>query len=351
MEQIWWERVPNAAAFLADIVDSLLNERSIVLNSAEEFPWYSFMERNIREAVKQQNAMKGFEILEDVSEPGPYLLDNFCKSSKRTEYRPTRTYAKFLAESDDIVLHDRYLWVKVTSNKQFKAWCEFVSEYTKERGKNKVAAVFVLEWTGGSVTTARKGIKLFSFDAYVSEYDRTVFCSLAASAVQERSFVKNYLTELAANVVGNDMELCALCLARHREFLQDPYAATRRILAEEIRSDGRKFGFSRSKAEVEHLIWRAQIRSVYPALEEFRQDFVQKHYPEIARMLPMTSACDETFNVPEEVELGTLRQMAGSGRLFLQMKESERLKGCWEARNKLSHLTALSFDEVAELEV
>ncbi len=48
MEQIWWERVPNALLFTSEIVDRLLGEKSIILQCPGDFPWYSYMVRNIR---------------------------------------------------------------------------------------------------------------------------------------------------------------------------------------------------------------------------------------------------------------------------------------------------------------
>jgi len=343
--------VPNAFAFISDIVECLLSEKSIVLNCSGDFPWYSYMVRNIKEWVKQQNSTKRFECASDVADPGAYLLKEFCKEGKRAEYRPSKSYAKFFAESDDIVLHERYLWIKIRSKEQLEAWLKFVSEYIKERGKNKDIAVFILEWTGKGGVLAKKGIKICSFDEYLSEYDRFVFCTLAASAIRERSFIKNYLTELVANVVDNDIELCAQCLENYREFLRDPYVTIRRITDEKVRSDGSEFNFEKSKSEVDHLIWLAQIRSVYPVLEEYREDFVQKNKMEIARQLPITSSYGEIYSNPEDVELGTLKFMADDGRMNLNQKEYDRLKISKEARNKLSHLTPLTLDEVKKLDV
>ncbi len=349
MEQIWWERVPNALLFTSEIVDRLLGERSIILQCPGDFPWYYYMVRNIKEAVKQQNSSKRFECVSGVSEPGPYLLREFCKPEKRAEYRPAKTYARFFAESDDIVLHERYVWVKICSKEQLDSWIKFVSEYTKERGKDKNVAVFVLEWRESGSIQTKKGIKLCSFDEYVTEYDRIVFCTLASSSVKECSFMKNYLTELAANVVGNDIELCAACLESYKEFLQNPYRTIENILQSKIRSDGNEYSFHKTQADVSHLTWLAQIKTVYPVLEEYREELVQRYSAALARQLPITSSYGETYNDPGDVELGTLKYMADHRRLALTLKEYERLKVHREARNKLAHLVPLTLEEVKRL--
>ena len=350
MEQIWWEKVPNAVAFISDMVENLLNEKSIVLSCSGDLPWYSCMVRTVKEAVKQQNSSKRFESASDIQNPGAYLLKEFCKPEKRAEYRPSKSYAKFFAGSDDIVLHGRYLWIKVSSKEQLDIWTNFVSEYIKERGKNKETAVFILEWTGNGNLQAKKGIKICSFDEYVSEYDRIVFCTLASSSVGERSYIKNYLTELTANVVGNDIELCAACLENYRDFLKDPYVAVCKVIHDQVRSDGSDYTFEKDEDTINHLIWLAQIKTVFPVLEEYREDFVQRHSSAIAKHLPITSSYGETYDDPSDVELGTLKYMADNGMLNLSAKEYESLRINKDARNKLSHLTPLSLEEVKKLE-
>lgn len=351
MEQIWWERVPNAMLFISDIVSNLIGEKSIILSCSGNFPWYSFMQASIKDIVKQQNSSRRFESISDVDDPGSYLLRKFCKQEKRASYRPTKTYARFLAESDDIVLHERYLWVKIRNKKHLDNWTQFVSDYLRERGKNKAVAVFILEWTGTESISSKKGITSCSFDAYVSEYDRIVFCTLAASSVKERTFIKNYLTELASNIIGNDIELCAACLRNYSEFMQNPFTTINRVLREEIRSDGNPHSFEKSDVETSHLIWLAQIKSIYPVIEQFREDFVHHHFAAISKQLPINSSYGEEYNEPNDVELGTLKYMADNGRLVLLQKEYERLKTYKEARNRLSHLTPLTLDEIKELGV
>ena len=148
MEQIWWGRVPNAIALSSDIIQQLLAERSIVLHYSSGFPWHDYFVQYIKEAVRQQNSSKRFEIIRNVDDPGSYLLKNYCKAEKRAQYRPFKSYAKFFAESDDIVLHDRYFWVSVDSDEILTSWQIFISDYVKYRAKGKEQAAFIVEWKG-----------------------------------------------------------------------------------------------------------------------------------------------------------------------------------------------------------
>jgi len=57
----------------------------------------------------------------------------------------------------------------------------------------------------------------------------------------------------------------------------------------------------------------------------------------------------ETYDDPKDVELGTLMYMVGNGYISLTTEEYEKLKKYKTARNKLSHLTALSIEEIRAL--
>lgn len=348
MEQIWWERVPDACSYISDITKCLLDERSVVLQYFGSIPWKDFMTRAIRMTVRQQNSLKRFENLSNVKNPGAYLLQEYCKPEKRAMYRPTKGYARFLAESDDVVFHELYLWITIDSFENLEEWAKFISEYIKERGRGKATAVFILEWNGKQQINGKKGITTYCFDDYITEYDRIVFSMLASSSVKESPVIKKYLAELAAETTENDIELCAEILKDYSEFLQNPYH-TLCCAAESERSDGSSFEFLKTEDEVVHCIWRAQIKTVYPLIEEYREGFVHKYEMAINAELPISSSCGEVYDNPFDVELGPLLYMAGSGRLSLKQKEHDRLKIFREARNKLSHLNVLSVDEICQL--
>ena len=349
MDQIWWERVPNAIAFITDITQSLLDEKSVVIQSEQKIPWYDTMASQVKDTVMQQDSSRRFEVIRNVDDPGPYLLQEFCKPEKRATYRPAKGYAKFFAESDDIVLHSRYLWVHTKSTKMLETWVGFVSEYIKNRGKNKESAVFILEWQGEKTTISKKGIHAFSFDDYINEYDRIVFSMLASSSVKEGPGIKNYLAELASNIAGNDIELCAACIGRFKEFLKEPYSVIRKIVDNEYRSDGGTFSYKGTAESVIHDIWLAQIKTIYPLIEEYRERFVRQHEKAIAKELPFTSSYGETYDDPKDVELGTLVFMADNCLLHISSDEYFLLKQYKDARNKLSHLNVLSVDAIRNL--
>ena len=349
MESIWWNQVTNAVKYVSDIREALLEEKSILLKYSQGMPWRECFEETVRESVKIQNSEKKFVDIVTTDEPGDYLLNEFCKKEKRAEYRPSKGYAKFFAESDDIVLHDRYLWVQINSEDCLDKWMSFVGDYIKERDKKKNCAVFILEWAGSGNVPVKKGIKSLSFDEYIGEYDRIVFAVLASSSIKDNAFIKSYLAELVSNVTGNDIELAAYCIQYSKQFMENPSAYIRLTVDERLRSDGSHFLYNKNFEEIKHLIWLSQIKIVYPFLEEFREDFVQKHQAALSKQLPIQASYGETYDDPKDVELGTLMYMVGSGHLPLNSSEYEKLKRFKDARNKLSHLSVLDIAEIKAL--
>ena len=47
------------------------------------------------------------------------------------------------------------------------------------------------------------------------------------------------------------------------------------------------------------------IQSVYPMIEEYREDFVDRHWKAIDASLPIESSFGEMCNDPQDLELGT----------------------------------------------
>lgn len=353
MKQIWWDRVTNASRLKSDIIDALLEEKNILLQYNQSMPWISYFKESIQDEVKIHNADKKFEFIFGVKDPGKYLLESFCKKEKRSEFLPKKGYAKFFTNEDDIVIHDRYFWVTIQCMDELNAWTKLVSEYYQSRNKNKPRAVFILEWAGNEAVYDAKGIVTYSFDEYIGEYDRIVFAVLAASAVKESSFIRTYLAELLANVVENDIELCAECVGKYRDFLKSPHACIQKIMQNRSKQDEDNYRFKEhgedEDKKVHHAIWRSQIKTIYPFIEEYRGKFVEKHAKAVSDNLPIRTELGEVYENVQEVELGTLCYLAASGKIKLSPEEHSKLKRFKDARNDLSHLRILTKEKIEGL--
>ena len=102
-DQIWWKQVPNVRLFTETILKNLLEEKSVLLYDTQSLPWRQSFESQITQDLKILDSAKAFEKLSDIDEPGQYILNHYCKAEKRAQYRPSKSYATFLAENDDIV--------------------------------------------------------------------------------------------------------------------------------------------------------------------------------------------------------------------------------------------------------
>lgn len=342
MEKIWWEQVPNSRAFADTIFDSVSEGKNTVLISKCGLPWYNFFYAKLKDCFRQRNASKVIEELSNISNPGEYLLHKYCKPEKRATYRPGKSFANFFASSEDIVIHDRLFWVRLNDDSLLDTWMTFISDYVKERGKGKKQASFLIECTTNKVINSRKGITVTSFEDSISEYDRFVFCMLAASSVNEKGNIKKYLSELISNVIGNNVELCEKVICDYRTFLSNPYSVVSKFI-------GDSNLFSKTENEVAHDVWLSQVRIVYPVLEDFREGFVKKHWRDISRNLPISSSSGESYAEPADVELGTLRFLADNWKITLTAEEHDVLILHTQARNDLSHLKSIDLSTVRKI--
>ena len=342
MERIWWEQVPNARVFADSIFDAVSEEKNIVVISKNGLPWNEYFFDNLIDRFKQNNSSKGVEKLSDINNPGEFLLRKYCKSEKQAEYRPSKSFAKFFADSEDIVIHDRLFVVRLGDDSLLKPWMTFVAEYAKERGNNKNQASFLIECSTNKVVGSKKGIDVKSLDETIGEYDRFVFCMLASSSVKENGSIKKYLSELISNVIGNNVELCEKIINDYQRFLSSPFS----FVCESVDDPSL---FLKTEDDVAHDVWLSQVRTIYPALEDYREEFVKKHKNDIARSLPIQSSSGEIYSEPRDVELGTLRFLADKGKIGLSSAEYNKLVLHTQARNDLSHLKSINISEVRSI--
>lgn len=353
-DKIWWEQT-NAKNYIESIVKKLYDETSIIIKNHPDIPWYSHFAMNIETQLKSVGH-KSLEKIEsgNIHDIGKYFLEKFCRPEIRNQYRPAKGYSAFLAENDSITLHDRFIWVNSVEKENLNSWMDFICEYVKKRGdRNK--AVFILE-TKAEKIEHRKNISPISLEDFINDYDYVVFAILAASPIKEDLDLKTYLVELISNIVGKDAELSSECIEQYGDFLINPLKTIEKIV-QKSRSNGCRFLFSKTKDEIEQAVWTAQIRTFYPLLEEYRRDFIKKYRAAIETHLPIkTTSFDETIDTPEEIGLGILFYMTTEDyskkmgkKLNIYYKEKEELFTFKEARNSLSHLNILSFEEIQKL--
>lgn len=346
MQNIWWNKVTNAVLFLDLILANVEDKKNIILLLPDYVPWYNEMCESIEIRFYEANLSRTLDFLDDVDieEPGEILLKNYCKSEKRDEYRPSIGYAQFLGNAENVVLNERIVWVKNIDKSRESIWIKFVSDYSKAVNK-KNGAIFILEFRGEEEDElVKKGFSYISYKDRINPFDTYVFNMLLASSISKNTNIKKYFSELITSLVEDDVELAQLCVSddRFNIFISNPNNAIKDVIKNEVRSDGKMFCYDFDEDEIEYRVWRAQIKIIFPIIEEFRGRFIDKHKVDIEKELPLCSTYGEKYNHPNEVELGTLYFMASNGIINLSPHQLHELKMYRDARNDLAHLSCLN---------
>lgn len=347
--EIWWSHMTQPRLFLRRVSDALLQKRSVTLLLPDKTPWRESMRELIADELDRGNAVKTVEFIQcPQEEPGPWLLEHYCRSDKRATYRPGIGYAAFLGESEDITLNQRILWLCDVSVSACARWMDFIAEYTAHAAKGRELAQFILEADDASAALpTRRGSDCFVADTMFHESDRYVFCMLLADHIRED--IKPYLCDLIASLCADDIELCAACMRHGDMFLRDPFACIRQIIAQESRSDGRPFAFVFDDSVQRNAVWMSQLKFLFPRIERFRSHFVQKYARPLALSLPVQDAFGNIISHVQDLELGMLICIIGQGGLNVTTEEYHQLDLFRHARNELAHMNPITQEEVEQL--
>lgn len=355
MKQIWWNQMVSTRNMLEEIISDAQAGKSVILSLPAQTPWYKELVEQVRSGLCCCDGRRSFQQMTcPQGDPGQYLLENYCKKETRMDYRPGRSVAAFLAEIEGGILSNRYIWIEQVSPAQLGEWNTFIAEYRKAVPAKKDPGVFILVVNEPvDLRKIKRGLSKIDYTERISAYDRYTFCAVCAQSVKCEDGMRQYLAQLAFAVCGDDMELCAACIRNGIAFLKDPVGVLRQIAQEETHSDGSVYVLPLDDEAILHKVWEAQIKSVFPAIENFRSEFVGKYTDAIAHNLPLQNSAHETVTDPKDVEVGTLYYLANAGRLvdergnsIIEPHDQDTLYDAREARNHLAHLCALGYDEV-----
>lgn len=345
MDQIWWRKITKANHFINTVANLLLENKNLILAFPQSIPWRDTMYEMIEGILHEENPEYRL-VFNDCPghDVGQFLLEEYCKKEKRASYRYGMSYAAFLAQSNGIVLNSRYVWIKNVTVQKLDEWCKFIMDYNQNLPKHTTSAVFILEISDTRIRAkAMKGLYYLSFDDSIDFYDKFTFCALASTDIDIKPHLRPYLAELVSTVCKSDIELCSLCIRHWQDFLSEPYLTLKEIINTEHHSDGTSFDIDMNPGSIDTLIWEGQIKLLFPVIERYRSVFVKRHAPAIESCLPIQNSNGEIIDNPQDVELGSLIQLAGQKRIFLSTAEYKQLDQFRCARNDLAHLSVIEF--------
>ena len=343
----WWTQVSSAANFIKGIADEA-PMHDILLLLPEPMPWeqefFSLLDEQI-------NILDTYHIRKDMVLPEGDIAEAFLEGAltaeQRASYRPAIPLVDFLSEA---MPSEARFWVMDIPPQRMPEWIDFITSYEKAcKRNNREKAQFVLCSSESAQVSARKAkdIRIFRYRSKISTFDVYTLCALQAGSIDCSDAMRHYLLELTSILCDTDIPLCGRCIERWEEFIRDP----EKVLHEERAGEcvpGKDDG-----AEAERIrsgIWETQLRTLLPVIEMFRKGFIAKHRDEILPHLPFKNkAYAEPVTEPEGLEIGEVFHFIDNGMVTCPKKAQETVKVMKDARNALSHLGTVAYEDVREI--
>ena len=338
--ELWWNRLVNSVRFIDDVKDVLMDNKSVIMNFKGDIPWIDTMCYTLEQQLAFMTDERSFEV-HDVSgtelSPGEYLFERFCTESERKKYWPCkhRNHERFLAENNNTTLNRRICCITGLTAGNAGAWLRSVTEYLQNRNSEERGIFILVVQNFKTVETEYLGN--ICYRDYVSDYDSLMLCLTLLSSEKCCSILKRYVSEIATNIAGDDVETAGLLASEGLNLSKDPLKTAERVFRENDLSTD----FLTER--VESAVWEAQLKMVFPRLEEIRRNIIQKYSSTIGKYLPVTSTFSERIK-PHEMEIAQLYHISCHHKFF-DKKDSEMIKFIRDIRNMLAHRNIIAFDD------
>ncbi len=343
-DDIWWGQIGNSLRLLTSVTEHLRDHRSAVLSMPERFPWRErfYGEIDIRRAPYSVARRLKRVSWPGKTAPGQFILNSLCPIDVQADYWPGQTYGEYLASRRSLAMNDYDIWITGVHQKaDLMKWAEFVTQYHAAAPDSEPHAVFVIEYDGPPM----KPGNLDLISCQVERYDCRVFC-LEMAAEQSGTQLRDYQAELALSIAGSQPELCAALLETGARLVDDPLETARQVLATARDSDGRHFP-PQTESELTSKVWLAAVALLFPLMERYRIDFIERHKLELSRFLPISNSNGDEVTEPFDLEIGALCYIIANLRVHLfTSAEVSGLRLCRRIRNQLAHNKPVDRDDV-----
>jgi len=345
---LWWSRLVNSVRFLDDIQDALTEYKSVLLLFDNDIPWQDIMIETIEARLNEHIDSKTFDVLDvsKVESPGQYLMERYCSKDERKKYWPTThgSPEKFLAQNRATPLNKRYVCLTGVRPHKAADWVSSITEYLENCDSTQEHGVFIIIVEGAGVS-ASKYLTAFKYSDYVTDYDCMMLCLTMVSDLSCSRAEKMYLCEVASNIAHNHVELAALLVSEKLKLLQNPTAVAESTYQE----NGIKV--TNLQEVVRMAVWEAQIKLVFPKLENFRAEIIRKYEAKLQRFLPIRSSNNDKIDRAADLEIGQLFYVCKENRdsKITEYAEYEMIRKMRDARNTLAHWEILSYEQLKEL--
>ncbi len=343
-DNIWWTKISNSSRLVNDVTNAVLERKPVILNLDIDIPFYNDFIEIVKEKLlinDAQNPIKQIDAgtWENGTGAAELLLRKYCGKSVRDKYFPRKDYspAQFLADSSGFQLNGYTAWISNIPAKSINGWYQFIREYYGRKSDvNK--ALFVLECTKYSVPPAKiKNCVVVSSKDYYSEFDYYVYCFLLAAEIKGCSMgMRQYIAELMRGFCKGEIELCSEMCGYGIRIAESPEEVLKLVRNGKVTSEN----------EISAAVWKAQIKLLFPIVEQFRRELVEKHLREIESALPFCTPFGTSINEPFHLDLGNINTMCYDGSVQLNTEEKNLIQLYIDVRNDLAHMRPASFENL-----
>lgn len=338
----FWLHTACGETLANETLEALQQAENVLICSASPLPWPKTFHSLLSGRCVSPD--RSFALLDaaGIPDPGRYLFTEYCSEKARRTYWPEngrQYYPEFIARTKDSRLHHRFVAVSgIGGAEALGAWLRFAEAYTQETIRLGVSprAVFLLEYAGDRGPGEARGMRRLRFSP--GRMDVYAFNLRNTAALSFPYEVSAYAAELISSLAGGDFELAgSLAEDRQtlRELLYDPKKRFRSLAGDAL-----------SAEQLNTKIQDAQLRTLFPLLEDRRRRFIETYRDAIERsgVLPFESDYGEVKKDPLDLELRDL--LANARRIGVEESDNRQIYALKEIRNHLAHSRVLTADEV-----
>ncbi len=311
----------------------------------------------IEEAAVHHGAMGFVRIAEDLMRlpPASAILEAALPSS----LAPASSGPESIVGNDDMA---GLVILAELPNQAFWSWSVFASAFLAALAKKErlMPPSLILLLQPGSPELA-PGVRIFRFEGEIGREDAILAHAGARRARRGQSPMERLLSlELVIELAGWDLGMIRDLATLDLKTLLDPMAwADGRYVNQGAAPSWAEGSFdvfeerpfpslpsllaTGDSSEIEGRIWRAQVRAIFPWLEDWRQVALEAF--KVRFHLPLRSYDDEIIRDPASLDWGQM-QYALRGRV--NQREMDLLEIMKKVRNRLAHRETVGYGDLAE---
>lgn len=370
-EDFWWNNVTGPNLVVQSVGDALLEKKMVILKVPSDLPWRHFMRGTVEAYFRETSRLYDVVVEQiDISdenperlEPGRFILRKYANARDKRGYREKSRNSIQEYIYGKGIMRNRIVWIKGLDGREAQKWIDFC---TKMPIGEISGGLFVIEANHDVQLSETPSLKLVDFSKLVSSYDVQLFNSILLEGKNHSSEWKRYISTCSATVCDTDAEISKLLIDIvdfRKESILDGLKKIVEMGDFKKRGAGNGsehvLGYYRKGdlSEINHRIWSAQIKVLFPIIEMERIELITKYKDQIQGSIGKADITQygDPVNDALDVELGSLYYLMNlkndMDQYYIQITDADRkrIRFLRECRNDLAHLNCCSTDQLCKL--